>query len=183
MTLGFLFRSKNFCKLVCLCWEVFVLHGYDWMDPLGGQVLHHDCTSIIVSRFTTFTENFVICCYQVTKIFCTKYGSAIASSSRSPCNLGPLTDLAVSVFREVSIHCDYPNRHFSWLWALKRLHEKNWRVWVSAFRDSIIHEIFSKFLQPFRNVGTQRVSPFFLVVLVCICFWIFGWLGQWVAPF
>ena len=38
------------------------------LDPLGGQVLNHDCISVIVSRFTTFTENFVICCYQVTKI-------------------------------------------------------------------------------------------------------------------
>ena len=32
------------------------------LDPLGGQVLHHDCMSKTVSRFTTFTENFVICC-------------------------------------------------------------------------------------------------------------------------
>ena len=32
------------------------------LDPLGGQVLHHDCVSMIVSRFTTFTENFVIGC-------------------------------------------------------------------------------------------------------------------------
>ena len=37
------------------------------LDPLGGQVLQHDCISMIVSRFTTFTENFVICCNQVTK--------------------------------------------------------------------------------------------------------------------
>ena len=28
------------------------------LDPLGGQVLHHDCKSMIVSRFTSFTENF-----------------------------------------------------------------------------------------------------------------------------
>ena len=74
------------------------------LDPLGGQVLHHDCISMIVSRFTIFTENFVICCYQVTKIFCTRYGSAIASSARGPCNFGPLTDLAISVFREMSIN-------------------------------------------------------------------------------
>ena len=33
------------------------------LDPLGGQVLHHDCISMIVSRFTSFTKNFVICCY------------------------------------------------------------------------------------------------------------------------
>ena len=74
------------------------------LDPLGGQVLHHDCISMIVSRFTTFTENFVICCYQVTKFFCTRYGSANASSARDPCNFAPLTDLAISVFREVNIN-------------------------------------------------------------------------------
>ena len=31
MTLGFLFGYKNFCKLLCVSWEVFVLHGYDWI--------------------------------------------------------------------------------------------------------------------------------------------------------
>ena len=74
------------------------------LDPLGSQVLHHDCTSMIVSRFTTFTENFVVWCYQVTKIFCTRYGSTNASSARGPCNFGPLAELAISVFREVSIN-------------------------------------------------------------------------------
>ena len=71
------------------------------LDPLGGQVLHHDCISMIVSRFTTFTENFVICCNHVTKIFCTKYSSVIASSARGACDVGPLADLAISVLREV----------------------------------------------------------------------------------
>ena len=80
-------------------------------DPLGGQVLHHDCISMIVSRFTTFTENFVICCYQVTNIFCTRYGSANASSARGSCNFGPLTDLAISVFREVSINTVFTQIH------------------------------------------------------------------------
>ena len=74
------------------------------LDPLGGQVLHHDCTSMIVSRFTIFTENFVTCCNQVTKIFCTRYGSANASSAWGPCNFGPFTDLAISVYREMSIN-------------------------------------------------------------------------------
>ena len=27
------------------------------MDPLGGQVLHHDCIPVIVSRFAIVTEN------------------------------------------------------------------------------------------------------------------------------
>ena len=74
------------------------------LDPLCGQVLHHDCVSMIVSRFTTFTENFVICCCHVTKIFCTRYDSATTSSARDPRDLGPLADLAISVFREMSIN-------------------------------------------------------------------------------
>ena len=74
------------------------------LDPLGCQVLHHDCMSMIVSRFTTFTENFVICCNQITKIVCTSYDSANTYSARGPCNFGPLADLAISVFREVNIN-------------------------------------------------------------------------------
>ena len=31
MTLGFLSGSKNFCKLLWVSCEVFVLHGYDWI--------------------------------------------------------------------------------------------------------------------------------------------------------
>ena len=53
------------------------------LDPFGGQVLHHDCISMIVSRFTTFTVKFVICCQQVTKVVSSKYGSTIASSARA----------------------------------------------------------------------------------------------------
>ena len=56
------------------------------LDPLRGQVLHHDCISMIVSRFTSFTENLVISCYQVTKFFCTMYDSANASSAQHSCD-------------------------------------------------------------------------------------------------
>ena len=48
-------------------------------------------------------------------------------------------------------------------------------------RTLIIHEIFSEFLQPFQYVGMQQVSPFWIVVVVCIWFWIFGWFGQRVS--
>ena len=100
MTLGFLSGSRNFCKLPWVSCDVFVLHGYA-LDPLGGPVLHHDCIPIIVSRFTSFTEHLVICCYQVTKIFSSRYGFAIASSAWGPC-FCPFTDLAISVFGEMS---------------------------------------------------------------------------------
>ena len=151
------------------------------LDPLVGQVLHHDCTSMIVSRFTIFTEDLVICCYQVTKIFCTMYDSANASSARGPCNFGPLTDLAISVFgwNEYK-HCAYPNPHFSWMWALKIVHEKNWRVslcvqelyhppnflWILAatpgFQNSTV-----------RDLSRQTKGCPVLSCLLFICFWKF----------
>ena len=84
------------------------------LNPLGGQVLHPDCTSIIVSRVTSFTENFVICCNQITKIFCTRYGSATASSARGPCNFGRLADLRnFGLQGSEKKHCVYPNPYFS----------------------------------------------------------------------
>ena len=46
----------------------------------------------------------MVCCYQVTKNDSWRYGFAIASSARSPCNFGPLTDFAISVFREMSVN-------------------------------------------------------------------------------
>ena len=83
------------------------------LDPLSGQVLHHDCISVIFSRFTFFTQNFVICCYQVTNIFSKRYGSAIASPARGPCDFGPYADIAISVFREVSKILCLPDTTFA----------------------------------------------------------------------
>ena len=91
------------------------------LDPLGGQVLHHDCISMIVSRFTTFTENLVICCYQITKIFCPRYDSVNTSSARSPCHFGPLAGLAISVFREVSINTVFTQILTSLVCAFQKL--------------------------------------------------------------
>ena len=83
------------------------------LDPLGSQVLHHDCISMIVSRFTTITENFVIGCKQITNILCTRFDSANTFSARGPCDFGPLADLAISVFREVSINTVLTQIHTS----------------------------------------------------------------------
>ena len=108
MTLGFLFGSKNFCELLWVSCEVFVLHGYAWIHWVAKS-----CTTTanrwLFRDSHPSLRTFVICCNQITKIFSTKYGSANASSARSPCNFGPFTDLAISV-------------------ALKTLLEENWRV-------------------------------------------------------
>ena len=82
------------------------------MDPLSCQVLYHNNEPIIVSRFTTFTENFVIGCNQITNIFCSKYGCTSVFSARSPCDLGLLAYVAISVFREVTIKLCLPDTIF-----------------------------------------------------------------------
>ena len=46
----------------------------------------------------------MICCYQVTEVVSSRYGFAIASSAWGPCNIGPFTDLAISVFKEMSVN-------------------------------------------------------------------------------
>ena len=58
-----------------------------WLLPLSCQVLSHDSVSVIVSRFTIFTGNLVICCYQVVKMFCSRYNCVSTCSVRSPCYL------------------------------------------------------------------------------------------------
>ena len=133
---------------------------------------------MIVSRFTTFTENLVICCNQITKIFCTRYDSANASPARGLCDFGPLAYLAISVLREVSIDTVFTKIHTSrrrrlWRWLMRRT-----GVRISVFWNFIIHWIFSEFLQPFRYVGMTQVSPFLIVVFVFLWLWIFGWLSQ-----
>ena len=53
-------------------------------DMIATIELYHDCVSVIVSRFTFLTEDFIICCYQVIKLFSSRYCFASASSARSP---------------------------------------------------------------------------------------------------
>ena len=80
MTSGFLFGLQELLQ-ASLCFLRCFIFARIRLDPLSGKVLHHDCISMIVSRFTTFTENFVICCKKITKVFCTRYDSATASSA------------------------------------------------------------------------------------------------------
>ena len=116
-------------------------------DPLSTQVLHHQSISMIVSRFTSFTNNFVLCFYQVTKCFCTRYDFTSTSCARKPSKIWPLADLAISVFRKV---CEITliARYQPSLW-LSRGFMRRARVWISMFGNSFIHKFFSEFLQPF----------------------------------
>ena len=106
----------------------------------------------------------MICCYQVTKIHRTKYGTAIASSARGSCNFGPLTDLAISVCRVMSIKTMLTQLLTSLACGLKILHEKNWRV--SLCVQELHHPPnFLSATPGFQNLRDlsrkQRVSQFY----------------------
>ena len=155
MTLGFFSGSKNFCKLLCVSCEDFVFARIRaWIHWVASQVLHHDCISMIVSRFATFTENLVICFYQVAKIFSTRYGSTIASSAWGPCNFGPFTDLAISVFRDVSINTVLTQILTSLEYGLLRSFMRRTGVRASLQWNFIIHQNFPELLQPLRDFRT-----------------------------
>ena len=81
--------------------------------PLGGQVLHHDCTSMIVSRLTTFTENFVICWNQITKMSARGTAPPMRLLHGAIVILVLLIDLAISVFGKVSFNTVFTQIHTS----------------------------------------------------------------------
>ena len=113
-------------------------------------------------------------------MFCTRYGSANASSARGSSNFGPLADLSISVFREVSINTVFTKIHTSRERRLQRWFTRRTGVWFSVFRNSVIHKIFSELLQPLRDFGTKRVSPFLIGVFVFIWFLVLdGFVNSW----
>ena len=112
----------------------------------------------------------MICCYQVTKKISTRYSSTIASSAWGPCNLGPFTDLAISVFREMSVNTVLTQILTSLEYGLKR----HLGVRISVYWNFIIHQIFPEFLQPLRDLRTQRFTLFFLGFLFI---WFWGYIG------
>ena len=139
------------------------------LNPLSCQVLHHNCISVIVSRFISFGEDFVICCYQVAKIFCTKYDFTSTASA--------LPDLIIFVFPEMRVNTVLFARYHSSL-RLQRWFARRTRVSVSVSRDSFIYKIPRELLQPFWFFGMWRVSPYLFMVLIFIWFWGFGWFIQ-----
>ena len=77
------------------------------------------------------------------------------------CKFGPFTDLAISVFKEMSINSVLTQILKSLDCGLQRNFMRRTGVRVSLFRNFIIHLIFPEFLQPFRNLRIQRVAPFY----------------------
>ena len=131
---------------------------------------------MIVSRFTTFTENFVICCNQVTENHSSRYGFTIASSAWSPCNFGPLTDLA-SEYKPLCL----PKSSRLVDVGVKIVHEKNWRVSLRV--HELCHPLDSLNSCSHSGMSEHNGSPRAIVVssLFRFGFWL-AW-EQRVSPF
>ena len=99
ITFGFCDGSRNFRRLFSVSYEFFVFARI-W---LYGKILYHESVSVIVQGFTSFVEDFVLRCHQVTKLFCSWNGSLTVSSARNPRNFGCQAYVAISVFGEVRI--------------------------------------------------------------------------------
>ena len=183
MTLGFLSGSKNFCKLLWVSWEVFVLHGYDWIHWVAKS-----CTSNAYrwlfrdSQLSLRTLWSAV--FKVTKFFSTRYGSAIASSAWGPCNFGPLTDLAISVSSEVSFNTVFTQKNTLLVDVGSK--DSSWEELAceSLCSGTLSSTRFSLFSCSHPGMSEHNGSPrsiswfpFF------IWFGIFVWLGQQVFPF
>ena len=82
---------------------------------------------MIVTRFTFFTENLVICSYQVTKNVRSGHDSANTSSARRPRYLCLQADIAIWV-REVIVDTVLARARFHFCSRLHLvIHEKNWK--------------------------------------------------------
>ena len=128
------------------------------MYLLCCQILYHHGISMIVPRFTFFTENFVICCDQVTKMFRSGHDCTRTSSARSHGNFGSQAEIEIWVRWKVRKRC-YAYTIPLLLAALKVVHEKNWKhLGVQEhFHLPDCLELFWPFWQIMR-----RVSAYFL---------------------
>ena len=133
--------------------------------PISQEVLN---TSQIAATFhgtrpptfnSLFTENFLIRCDQVTKMFRPGHDCTSTSSARSPCYFLLQADITIWVLRKVRIYTVLTRTRFHFC---SRLHWKFMRglgnvltslLWVSRRLcwSTFIHQILSQFLQPIRQ--------------------------------
>ena len=116
-----------------------LLHGYAWIKwearsctTTANRWLFQDSQWSLKTLWSTVVK--------VTKFFSSRYGFAIASPARCPGNFGPFTDLAISVFWEMSINTVLTQILTSFV-VFWRGFMKRTGVRVSMYWNFIIHQI------------------------------------------
>ena len=152
--------------------------SHKWLGP-APRLRNDDCFE---TRNCRLGPCGLLC--QVTIICGSRCGFAIASSAWGPCSVGPFTDLAISVFGEMSMNIMFTQILTSLCSKLHRGFMRRTGVRASLQWNFIIHQIFPEFLQPSRDLRiTTRVTPFHRGFLF-IGFWVFVGLGfRQVSPF
>ena len=120
------------------------------MYPLWCQIFYHHGILMIVPRFTFFTENLVIRCDQVTKMFRSGHDCTSTSSARSPCYFRLQADITSWVLRKMRIYTVLTRTRFHFCSRLHWKLEVSWlpSLWVSPRLcwSTFINQILSEFL-------------------------------------
>ena len=72
--------------------------------PLIGWILYNDCITVMVSKLTSFTNNFVDLLLPSHRVFLPEVRLRHCVFCMGPCKLGSLADCAISVFWEMGMH-------------------------------------------------------------------------------
>ena len=183
MTLGFLSGSKNFCKLLCVSCEVFVLHGYDWIHWVAKS-----CTTTAYRWLFRDKQPSLRTLWSAV----IKSPKFSARGTAPPLRLlhGALVIFVlwqISQFRSFRgneyKHCVYTKPHVSCMWALKTLHEKNWReslhvqefhhppnfLWILAATPGFQNTDGSP--RPFNNGSSRSFCGSFFIVFGVLLVW------------
>ena len=75
-----------------------------WLCPLCCQIFFHHGMSMFFLRFTFFTQNFLFCCDQITKIFRSGHDCTSTSSAWTPCCFLVHADITIWVLRKMRIY-------------------------------------------------------------------------------
>ena len=174
---------KNFCKLLWVSWEVFVLHGYAWIHWVAKSC-------------TTTANRWLFRDSQLS--LRTLWSAAIKSPTFSARGTAPPLRLLhgalvilvlwqISQFRSLGKWVSTLCLHKSSRLLNVGSKDTSWEelAWVSMFWNFVIHQIFSDFSQPLRDfracttwVGKQRVDLFplgFLFYLFFDFYFLFAW--------
>ena len=101
--------------------------GFCDTDSTGGEHSYHDSVSVIVPRFTSFAEDFVLYCCQVTILF----WSLCSNVVKSPYFSHQRIDLFV--------FCGSKHEHCASVFCISTFEASAFRNWIRSFRGMCEH--------------------------------------------
>ena len=138
---------------------------------------------MIVSRLTSFTQDFVIRSYQVTKNVRSGHDCTRTSSARSPCYFRLQADVTIWVLRKVCRHYAYPNPVPLFLATPLVIHEKNWKcldIQAQGIQVALKYYVHRP-NSPSTPAANPAIHAIYLFVLLLIHHFYFRFRFLWVS--